>query len=204
MGLVTKDNIEAVFIYHPPDAEQHKNYIEVRAKAKEFASVLIDNTPDCADRSAALRLLRETVMTANAAIALRGLIVLLLVLAFGSALAAGTPKTFAKATAASGYKETNERERGPRGQWYLFPTLVFEQHDRLNGGDHTALGVAAGPGYLDKRTGFIYMGQLGYVDRDGGRPDSTLKIGCHSANCAGCPEDGGWRVYIGIGIPLGR
>jgi len=36
--------------------------------------VLIDNTPTSADQTAAIRLLREAVMTANAAIALEGLV----------------------------------------------------------------------------------------------------------------------------------
>ena len=42
--------------------------------AKEFAGVLYANTPGCADKTAALRKVREAVMTANAAIALKGLV----------------------------------------------------------------------------------------------------------------------------------
>jgi hypothetical protein len=39
-----------------------------------YAGVLVANTPKCADQSAAIRLVREAVMTANAAIALKGIV----------------------------------------------------------------------------------------------------------------------------------
>jgi len=65
-------DIDDVFSYHATEADQIPKYKVIRAKAKEFAQVLIDNCPSCADRSAALRLLRESVMTANASIALKG------------------------------------------------------------------------------------------------------------------------------------
>jgi len=66
--------IEEVFTYHAPTVEQQANYLRIRENAKSFAKVLIDNTPPCADRNAAIRKLRETVQTANAAIALKGLV----------------------------------------------------------------------------------------------------------------------------------
>ena len=44
----------------------------IRAGAKDFAQDILENTPSCADQSAAIRHLREAVMTANAAIALKG------------------------------------------------------------------------------------------------------------------------------------
>jgi hypothetical protein len=40
----------------------------------ELAMTILDNTPVCADQSAAIRHLRECVMTANGAIALNGLV----------------------------------------------------------------------------------------------------------------------------------
>lgn len=64
------DDIEALFTYHPPSALQPHRYKEIRQAAKRFAAVLIDNCPDCADRLAAIRKLREAVMVANASIAL--------------------------------------------------------------------------------------------------------------------------------------
>lgn len=65
-------DIEEIFQYHPPDAEQQANCVAIRASAKSFARVLLDNTPPGPDQSAAMRHLREAVMTANAAVALRG------------------------------------------------------------------------------------------------------------------------------------
>lgn len=65
-------DIEQIFSYHPPTPEQIPHYEAVRAGAKEFARILDEHVPACADRSAAIRKLRESVMTANAAIALRG------------------------------------------------------------------------------------------------------------------------------------
>lgn len=63
-------DIEAMFTYHPPTPEQQEQYKRIRDKAKELAQVIVDNTPYCADQSAALRHLREAVMTANASIAI--------------------------------------------------------------------------------------------------------------------------------------
>ena len=69
---VTKQNLDSVFTYHPPKGDQPARYIAVRDAAKVFAGVILDSVPQCADQQAALRLLRECVMTANAAIALDG------------------------------------------------------------------------------------------------------------------------------------
>lgn len=68
------DWVQEVFTYHPPTADQIVKYQKVRDKAKEFARVLFANTPRCADQTASVRKLRECVHTANAAIALDGLV----------------------------------------------------------------------------------------------------------------------------------
>lgn len=69
---VTKSNVEEVFTYHPADEEQRKAYEAIREKAKEMAYLALDVVPQSADQQAGLRLLREAVMTFNAAIATRG------------------------------------------------------------------------------------------------------------------------------------
>lgn len=61
-----------LFTYHAPNEKQQEQYREIRTAALQFASVLVENTPPSADQTAAIRLLRECVMTANAAIALDG------------------------------------------------------------------------------------------------------------------------------------
>ena len=67
-----KMDIDNVFEYHAPTAEKLVRYKAVREAAKHFARAVQDNAPAGADQSAALRKIREAVMTANAAIALDG------------------------------------------------------------------------------------------------------------------------------------
>lgn len=68
------DKIHQIFTYHPPQGDQPARYERIREAAKVFALVLLENTPPCADQSAAIRHVRDAVMTANAAIALQGLV----------------------------------------------------------------------------------------------------------------------------------
>ena len=65
-------DLENIFKYHPPSAEQLPKYETIREAAKQFARVILDNTLPGADQTAAIRKLRECVMTANASIALEG------------------------------------------------------------------------------------------------------------------------------------
>lgn len=67
-----KDQIEELFTYHAPTGTQPTRYGTLREAAKTFAHVVVDNTPPGPDQSAAIRKLRECVMTANASIALEG------------------------------------------------------------------------------------------------------------------------------------
>lgn len=68
---LTESDVNEIFTYHDdPNAVPH--YVEVREGAKAFAKVLLRHVPTCADQTAAMRKLRECVMTANAGIALGG------------------------------------------------------------------------------------------------------------------------------------
>jgi electron transfer flavoprotein alpha/beta subunit len=69
---VTHGNVDDVFSYHAPTDGQPQRYEAIREGAKGLAKIILIATPACADQQAALRLLREVVMTANAAIALNG------------------------------------------------------------------------------------------------------------------------------------
>jgi hypothetical protein len=71
IGQPTLD-VENIFTYHAPRPDQLPKYEAIREAAKRFARVLLDNSPRGADQSAAVRHVREAVMTANAAIALDG------------------------------------------------------------------------------------------------------------------------------------
>jgi hypothetical protein len=65
-------DLDKLFKYHAPTPEQLPKYEAIRAAAKVFAEVLVANTPASADQTAALRKIREAVMTANASIAIEG------------------------------------------------------------------------------------------------------------------------------------
>jgi hypothetical protein len=66
------ERLENLFTYHPPTGDQPQSYEAIRTAAKDFAKILLEHTPPSADQTAALRKLRECVMTANASIALNG------------------------------------------------------------------------------------------------------------------------------------
>lgn len=64
-----KDALEELFTYHAPSEEQKIAYAEIRSHALKLARVIDGCCPAGPDRTAAIRLLREAVMTANASIA---------------------------------------------------------------------------------------------------------------------------------------
>lgn len=70
LSVEQKQELDNLFSYHRPFGDQPARYEAIRAKAKELAAVILLSTPKSADQSAALRKLRECVMTANAAIAI--------------------------------------------------------------------------------------------------------------------------------------
>ncbi len=68
-GNMTNEQLDTLFSYHPPQGDQTERYDEIRKAARVFAGVVNESTPPGADQTAAIRKLRECVMTANAAIA---------------------------------------------------------------------------------------------------------------------------------------
>jgi hypothetical protein len=68
----TEKWVNEIFTYHAPTENQIPKYEKLRNAAKTFALTIIETTPSGADQTAALRKLREAVMTANSAIALEG------------------------------------------------------------------------------------------------------------------------------------
>lgn len=65
--------IETWFTYHPPKPEQVDHYNALRDAAKVFALAIAAHTPSGPDQTAAIRKVREAVMTANASIACDGI-----------------------------------------------------------------------------------------------------------------------------------
>lgn len=57
------------FTFHPPKPGQLEKYEAIRQAGRVFAECIVACTPAGADQTAAIRKIRESVMTANAAIA---------------------------------------------------------------------------------------------------------------------------------------
>ena len=62
-----------LFSYHPPNPITLPKFGAINQAAKNFAEVVLQNCPPCADRSVVIRLIRDARMTANASVALDGL-----------------------------------------------------------------------------------------------------------------------------------
>ncbi len=71
--MTEAQTLAELFKYHPPTAETLPKFAAINQAAKNFAEVVLQNCPGSADRSAAIRLIRDARMTANAAVALNGL-----------------------------------------------------------------------------------------------------------------------------------
>lgn len=73
MRGVNTENVEDVFTFHAPESEdQLEAYVAIRTAAQGLAETILACAPVCADQQAAIRKVREAVMTANAAVALKG------------------------------------------------------------------------------------------------------------------------------------
>jgi hypothetical protein len=69
----SEEIVAEFFKYHAPNETTIPKYAAINQAAKNFAEVVLANCPGGADRSAAIRLIRDARMTANASIALNGL-----------------------------------------------------------------------------------------------------------------------------------
>lgn len=74
MGQVTLDNVATVVRYQAPTPEQIKAHEALAQSAEAFITTILTYVHDSADRSAAIRHVREAKMTASAGVALSGLI----------------------------------------------------------------------------------------------------------------------------------
>lgn len=73
MPSITEGQLENWFTYHSPTPDRLPKYQAIREAAKQFARVVVENSPASADQTAAVRKIREAAMTANQAIACGGL-----------------------------------------------------------------------------------------------------------------------------------
>lgn len=66
-----RHRIENDFTYHPPKNDEPEKYEQIRAKAKEYAELLVDLCPMGRELSLSLTNLDQVVFWANASIARR-------------------------------------------------------------------------------------------------------------------------------------
>lgn len=67
---ISAEKIDNIFKYHAPGGTQPTRYAELREKAREFAHLIDSSCPESREKSLALTSLQETVMWANASIAI--------------------------------------------------------------------------------------------------------------------------------------
>lgn len=65
---ISEEELKDVMNYHPWDDEKIKKGSLVRESLGQALKVIIENVPPCADRSAAIRKLRDCRMDCNSAI----------------------------------------------------------------------------------------------------------------------------------------
>jgi hypothetical protein len=69
---MTQAQLENWFTYHEPTPQQVSSMAAIRQAAFALAKVIVEHTPASADQTAAVRKIREAVMTANASIVCGG------------------------------------------------------------------------------------------------------------------------------------
>lgn len=67
---MTTEQINNTFTYHKPFADQPQRYEQIRADAKVLAHTIQECCPESREKSLALTNLQQTVMWANASIAI--------------------------------------------------------------------------------------------------------------------------------------
>lgn len=67
-----KDSLDEAFMYHGPDDVQAAKYQMINTEARKLAELIMLLCPPSADRTTAIRCIRESRMWANASIACNG------------------------------------------------------------------------------------------------------------------------------------
>ena len=67
--MINQADLNNWFTYHAPTPEQLVAYNEIRTAAKIYAETVNKHVPDGADKTAAMRTIRNSVMQANLAVA---------------------------------------------------------------------------------------------------------------------------------------
>jgi hypothetical protein len=67
--MISQSDVNNWFTYHAPTPEQLVAYNDIRQAAKIYAETVNKHVPDSADKTAAMRKIRDSVMAANLAVA---------------------------------------------------------------------------------------------------------------------------------------
>jgi len=67
---ITLENLKEVVYWHRPNLAAVTKFHDIALASEQFMQVILNLVPQCADRTAALRCVREARMWANAAISL--------------------------------------------------------------------------------------------------------------------------------------
>ena len=71
--MTDEEKLNEIFTYHPATPYTGPKFEHLREAARHFAKMILLNVPSGADRTCALRHVRDAVMTANAGVSLDGL-----------------------------------------------------------------------------------------------------------------------------------
>lgn len=71
-GVFNKEDIKDMFTYHPTKEGQNAAYAAINEAGLHLVEVIIRECPNCADRTTAIRAVRQARMWANSAIACEG------------------------------------------------------------------------------------------------------------------------------------
>jgi len=69
MPQINHSTLDHVFTYHTPKSDQAERYEKIRTAAKDFARVILHNTPSSPEQTLAVRDVQRATMMANCAIA---------------------------------------------------------------------------------------------------------------------------------------
>ena len=69
---MTNEQLENWFTYHAPSDDDRVVYEKLRASGLDFAKTINDLCPESADKTAAIRKVREATATANMSVACKG------------------------------------------------------------------------------------------------------------------------------------
>lgn len=64
------NQIENIFSYHPPFGDQTQRYVKIRMIARALAAEINESCPDSREKALAITNLQQSVMWANASIAI--------------------------------------------------------------------------------------------------------------------------------------